>query len=122
MRLSPGPRAPDAAGVTKDMDTIRSMVRSASDPFRGFERESPVSGSSGDTDGSSSGESLGTSSGNTLNSVNGSVLSGSNVPEKNKVVLERIRIGLDTRTTIMIKNVPNKYTQVSPTPARSWRI
>ena len=62
--------------------------------------------------GSISGESLGTSSGNTLLSVNGSVL-GSNVPEKNRVVLERIRMGLDTRTTIMIKNVPNKYTQVT---------
>lgn len=35
------------------------------------------------------------------------------VPERNKVVLERIRRGLDTRTTIMVKNVPNKYTQVN---------
>ena len=72
--------------------------------------------SRGDTEGSISDESLGTSSGNTLNSVNGSVLSGGNVPEKNKVVMERIRMGLDTRTTIMIKNVPNKYTQVFPPP------
>ena len=35
------------------------------------------------------------------------------VPERNKVVLERIRRGLDARTTIMVKNVPNKYTQVN---------
>jgi hypothetical protein len=55
---------------------------------------------------------MGTSSGNTAASVNGSV---GNVPERNKVVLEKIRRGLDARTTIMVKNVPNKYTQVSPT-------
>lgn len=31
--------------------------------------------------------------------------------EKNKIDLDRITRGIDTRTTIMIKNVPNKYTQ-----------
>lgn len=76
--------------------------------FASFE-DSPVT-SPNETDESISGESLGTSSGNTLTSVNGSV--GVNVPERNKVMLERIRRGLDTRTTIMVKNVPNKYTQV----------
>lgn len=42
---------------------------------------------------------------------------GSNggVPERNRIVLEKVMMGLDKRTTIMIKNVPNKYTQV-PTP------
>jgi len=40
---------------------------------------------------------------------------GSNggIPEKNRVVLEKVMMGLDKKTTIMIKNVPNKYTQVS---------
>jgi hypothetical protein len=37
------------------------------------------------------------------------------VPERNKVVLDKIRRGRDTRTTIMVKNVPNKYTQVPTT-------
>ena len=107
IRLSPDVCTRDITSVrAKDVDAIRPT------PTRANDRESPVSGSSpGETDESISGESLGTSSGNTLNSVNGSVL-GSNVPEKNKVVLDKIRMGLDTRTTIMIKNVPNKYTQV----------
>lgn len=61
-------------------------------------------------DDSMSGESMAISSGNTFNSINGSV--STNVPEKNKVILERIKRGLDHRTTIMVKNVPNKYTQV----------
>lgn len=77
--------------------------------YRGYDRESPGASSPNDTEGSVSSESIGASSGNTLNSVNGSV---GNVPERNKVHLERIRLGLDKRTTIMIKNVPNKYTQV----------
>ncbi|OLL23278.1 Meiosis protein mei2 [Neolecta irregularis DAH-3] len=34
-----------------------------------------------------------------------------NVPDNNKVDLNRITAGLDLRTTIMVKNVPNKYTQ-----------
>ena len=29
-------------------------------------------------------------------------------PERNQVDLERIAAGLDTRTTVMIKNIPNK--------------
>jgi hypothetical protein len=43
---------------------------------------------------------------------------GSNggVPERNRIVLEKVMMGLDKRTTIMIKNVPNKYTQVLRTP------
>jgi hypothetical protein len=63
-----------------------------------------------ESDESISGDSLGTSSGNSFTSVNGIV--SNNVPQKNKVNLERIQVGLDKRTTIMIKNVPNKYTQV----------
>ena len=107
MRISPP--------VAKEMDVVDPTSTRPSDKFRHYKRESPASGTSPEeTEGSISGESIGgTSSGNTLNSVNGSVL-GNNVPEKNKVVLERIRVGLDTRTTIMIKNVPNKYTQVFP--------
>ena len=112
MRLSPTTSRP-SVGI-KEMDTIRPTPTRATDAFRGYERGGAVGASPGDTEGSISDESLGTSSGNTLNSVNGSVLSGGNVPEKNKVVMERIRMGLDTRTTIMIKNVPNKYTQVFP--------
>ena len=80
------------------------------DVYRGYERESPTTTSPIETDESISVESLGTSSSNTPNSVNGGV--GNNVPERNRVVLENIKVGLDTRTTIMIKNVPNKYTQV----------
>jgi hypothetical protein len=64
-----------------------------------------------DSDESISGDSMATSTVNTFNSVNGGSVS-SNVPEKNKVNLERIKRGLDHRTTIMVKNVPNKYTQV----------
>lgn len=30
------------------------------------------------------------------------------VPERNQVNLERIESGMDTRTTVMIKNIPNK--------------
>lgn len=99
MRLLPRPRDIGNKGLesrTKDI-------------CHSDESESPKTNTPMDTDESISGESFGTSSGNTLNSVNGSV--GNTVPERNKVVLEKIRIGLDTRTTIMIKNVPNKYTQ-----------
>ena len=80
--------------------------------FRRLERETGLGGS----DESLSGESLGTSSvagsGSGSGGSGGSFGSVGNVPERNKVVLERIRRGLDARTTIMIKNVPNKYTQV----------
>lgn len=34
------------------------------------------------------------------------------VDDTNLVDLERIERGLDTRTTFMIRNIPNKYTQV----------
>jgi hypothetical protein len=112
MRISP--RGRDA--VPKDMvhrqSTSVNLVRPTPvrpEGFASFDHDSPVT-SPNETDDSLSGESLGTSSGNTLISVNGSV--GVNVPERNKVMLERIRRGLDTRTTIMVKNVPNKYTQV----------
>lgn len=63
-----------------------------------------------ETDESISGDSLTASSANTFGSITGNV--GIHVPEKNKVILERIKRGLDVRTTIMVKNVPNKYTQV----------
>ena len=91
----------------KDVNTTNVIHR----PSESYRRESPITTPSpNETDESISGESLGTSSGNTLNSVNGSV--ANTIPERNKVVLEKIRTGLDRRTTIMIKNVPNKYTQV----------
>jgi len=100
MRITPRPKE-------KDVDTTNVIHR----PSESYRRESPITTPSpNETDESISGESLGTSSGNTLNSVNGSV--GNTIPEKNKVVFEKIRMGLDRRTTIMIKNVPNKYTQV----------
>lgn len=41
------------------------------------------------------------------------------VPERNQIVLEKVMMGLDKRTTIMIKNVPNKYTQVQSSAFRS---
>ncbi len=63
-----------------------------------------------ETDESMSRDSLTASSANSFGSNNGSV--NNHVPEKNKVILERIKRGLDARTTIMVKNVPNKYTQV----------
>ena len=99
MRITPRTRG-------KKVDTTNIIRR----PSLSYRLETPVTPSPNETDGSTSGESLGTSSGNTLNSVNGSV--GNSIPERNKVVLEKIRMGLDMRTTIMIKNVPNKYTQV----------
>lgn len=76
-----------------------------------------------DPDDSVSGESMATSSVNTFTSIPGSV--STNVPEKNKVILERIKRGLDHRTTIMVKNVPNKYTQVPSHPPChpfSWTV
>ena len=80
-------------------------------PSMSYRLDSPITTPSpNETDESTSGESLGTSSGNNLSSINGSV--GNTIPERNKVVLEKIRMGFDMRTTIMIKNVPNKYTQV----------
>lgn len=86
------------------------------DTYGGQRHQSPATTTTpNDTDESISGESsLGTSSGNniSLNSINGSLGNSNNVPERNRVVLEKIRIRLDMRTTIMIKNVPNKYTQV----------
>ena len=92
---------------TREVDTT-NVIRRPSLPYR---LESPITTPSpNETDGSSSGESLGTSSGNTFDSINGSV--GNTIPERNKIILEKIRMGLDMRTTIMIKNVPNKYTQV----------
>lgn len=83
-------------------------------PSMSYRLDSPITTPSpNETDESISGESLGISSGNNLGSSNGSV--GNTIPERNKVVLEKIRMGLDMRTTIMIKNVPNKYTQaISP--------
>jgi hypothetical protein len=97
MRISP------STSTSKDTDSRTCRGN--------YERASPVTNPSPiETDESLSGESMGTSSGNTLSSINGSV--GNGIPERNKVVLEKIRMGLDMRTTIMIKNVPNKYTQV----------
>lgn len=94
---------------TREKKTDNSKV--VRRPSVSYRLESPMTTPSpNETDESTSGESLGTSSGTTLNSINGSV--GNTIPERNKVVLEKIRMGLDTRTTIMIKNVPNKYTQV----------
>jgi hypothetical protein len=87
---------------------VRPMPMRPEDFFRRSDRESGISPN--DSDDSISSESLGTSSGNSFSFVNASV--GVNVPERNKVVLDRIRRGLDARTTIMVKNVPNKYTQV----------
>src|ERR1700737_1160762 len=97
------PRKLDVQDGRASPGLVRPMPVRAENPFR-FESSLPES------DSSISGESMGTSSGNAA-SVNGSV---GNVPERNKVVLEKIRRGLDARTTIMVKNVPNKYTQVSP--------
>jgi hypothetical protein len=108
MRINP--RARDTASKDMDMLVVPPLPSSSSDPYRGYERESPATSTPNETDGSVSEESLATSSANTLNSVNGGV--SNNVPEKNRVVLERIKTGLDKRTTVMIKNVPNKYTQV----------
>ena len=100
MRITPRTRE-------KKMDNAKVVHR----PSVSYRLGSPMTTPSpNETDESTSGESLGTSSGTTLNSINGSV--GNTIPERNKVVLENIRMGLDTRTTIMIKNVPNKYTQV----------
>jgi len=62
------------------------------------------------SDDSVSDESIGATSGRLPHPGMG-VTSGL-VPLRNRVDLERIRKGLDTRTTIMVKNVPNKYTQV----------
>ena len=89
----------------EDVDSDNVIRRPREAVHRG---ESPVTSSPMETDDSISGESLRTSSANTLNSGNGVP-----VPERNKVILEKIRLGLDSRTTIMIKNVPNKYTQVT---------
>lgn len=33
------------------------------------------------------------------------------VPRKNTIDLNRVANGLDTRTTLMIRNIPNKFTQ-----------
>jgi hypothetical protein len=114
MRITPRGRDTIPKDMVHRQTSSVNLVRPTpvrADGYRSFERESPVT-SPNESEESISGESLGTSSGNTLNSVNGSV--GVNVPERNKVVLERIMRGLDTRTTIMVKNVPNKYTQVIP--------
>jgi RNA recognition motif 2 len=78
-------------------------------PMRPYRYDESPTGTSNETEESISGESMGTSSNNTF--INGSV---GLVPERNKVILEKIKRGVDTRTTIMIKNVPNKYTQVIP--------
>jgi hypothetical protein len=82
----------------------------------GAGRKSPVSPGVVDTDSSSGGEScsLGTSSASSSSAT-------SAVPERNRIVFEKVMIGLDKRTTVMIKNVPNKYTQVTtstPNPAQ----
>ncbi|CAG8479366.1 7092_t:CDS:10, partial [Racocetra persica] len=44
---------------------------------------------------------------------NSTVISSGNrtIPERNTLDIERIKNGLDDRTTFMIRNIPNKYTQ-----------
>jgi hypothetical protein len=66
-----------------------------------------------ESDESVSDESTAASSGRRVPAVSGTV---GVVPERNRVDLERIRKYLDLRTTIMVKNVPNKYTQVFLSP------
>jgi hypothetical protein len=108
MRITP--RTRDVIPKDVDPGVIRPLPSRPGGNYTTYQHESSAPNTPNDTDESISGESLGTSSGNSFNSVNGSV--GNHVPEKNKVILEKIKMGLDTRTTVMIKNVPNKYTQV----------
>jgi hypothetical protein len=106
LRITPRRDSNDLNGRTSP-GLVRPMPVRPADLLHRFERDTPTTNES---ESSISGDSLGTSSGNSY--INGSV--GVNVPERNKVVLEKIRRGLDSRTTIMVKNVPNKYTQVPP--------
>lgn len=105
MRIAP--RCRDIISKDNDASIVRPSSLYHEDINRGHEPESPVTSSTNENDKSVSEESLGTLH---LASVNGNM--GSGVPERNRVFLEKIRMGLDKRTTIMIKNVPNKYTQV----------
>ena len=105
MRLGPGD-----GNRAKSDGIIRPAVIRPENMNPRYEHASPApTETPNETDGSISGESFDTSGGSQV-SVTGTV--GSNIPDRNKVVLERIRKGLDKRTTIMVKNVPNKYTQV----------
>jgi len=105
MRL--GPRDGNKA---KSDPILRPTVNRSENMNPRYEHASPApTETPNETDGSISGESLDASAGSQI-SVAGTV--GSNIPDRNKVVLDRIRKGLDKRTTIMVKNVPNKYTQV----------
>jgi RNA recognition motif 2 len=130
MRITPLKTRDVLAKAAENIGTLRSMHPAARATTREFAAEgllgptrrersgdeastpltpvSPVSPSA-ETD-----ESLSSSGGESC-----SLGSNGGVPERNRIVLEKVMMGLDKRTTIMIKNVPNKYTQVS-LPVHPW--
>ena len=121
MRITTPPSARQVlAKATENMSILRSMHGAVDLPAdeKGFQgkglEEGNVSGlnslasPSADTESSSGGESC-------------SLGSNGGIPEKNRVVLEKVMMGLDKKTTIMIKNVPNKYTQV-PCPSSRFVV